>query len=309
MSGPPPKRIGKYELGERIAAGGMAEVYLARLPQGGNRMVALKVLHDNLSRDPAHITMFQDEARLLAKLYHPSTVQLYEAGEHQGRHFMAMELLIGDSLLRVWHSFHEHGVKIPYPVACFIGAKVAEGLHHAHELRDARGWPENVVHRDVNPSNIQITFDGRIKILDFGLAKSESKASQTATGIVKGKLGYLSPEQVDGQPPDRRADIFALGTTLWEISVDRRLFREDSDVGTIRRIQRCEVPDPRTLVPDYPTPLWTVLRSALARDPRQRYQTAEQMARDLYACARQLGPEVTGQTISRMMGQVCAWAG
>jgi serine/threonine protein kinase len=304
-----PGRLGKYELGERIASGGMAEVYLARLPQRGNRMVALKVMHEHLCNDEAHIAMFQDEAALLAKLAHPSTVQLYESGVDDGRYFMAMELLIGDSLLRVWQAFHDHGAKIPYVVTAWIGARVAEGLHHAHELRDKGGWLQNVVHRDVNPSNIQITFDGRVKILDFGLAKSDSKASQTAVGIVKGKLGYISPEQIDGQPPDRRADIFAWGTSLWELTVDRRLFRVDGDIETIRAIQKCEVPDPRALVADYPAPLWTVIRQALARDPRQRYQTALEMSHDLDACARQLGPPVTASTISKLMGQVCAWAG
>ncbi|WP_394828494.1 serine/threonine protein kinase [Pendulispora albinea] len=301
-------RIGKYELGERIAVGGMAEVYLARLPLGGNRMVALKVLRDELADDPTYVTMFIDEAKLLAKLAHPSTVQIYESGEDRGRYFLAMELLIGDSFQRVWEACQDHGYRIPYGVSAWIAARVAEGLHHAHELRDEKGKPENVVHRDVNPSNIQMTFDGRIKIIDFGLARSESRASKTAAGIVKGKLAYLSPEQIDGEPPDRRADIFALGTTLWEVTVDRRLFKRENDLDTVRAIQRCVVPDPRTLVPDYPASLWTIARRALARDPRERYQTALDMAKALDACAPTLGPEVSSATLSKLMGQVCTWA-
>jgi len=301
-------RIGKYELGERIARGGMADVYLARLPLGGNRMVALKVLREDFSDDPTYVAMFIDEAKLLAKLVHPSMVQVYESGEHDGRHFLAMELLIGDSLQRVWDAFHDHGLKIPYAVSAWMGARVAEGLHHAHELRDETGRIENVVHRDVNPSNVQVTFDGRIKIIDFGLARSDSRSSKTAAGIVKGKLAYLSPEQIEGQPPDRRADIFALGTTLWEVTVDRRLFKREGDLDTVRAIQKCEVPDPRTLVADYPSGLWQVVGRALARDPRARYQTAAEMANDLEGYVRGLGTEVTGATISKLMGQMCAWA-
>jgi len=301
-------RIGKYELGERIALGGMAEVYLARLPLGGNRMVALKVLRESLSDDPTYVTMFTDEANLLAKLVHPNTVQVYESGEHAGRYFLAMELLIGDSLQRVWDAFQDHGMRVPYAVSAWIAARVAEGLHHAHELRDEAGKLENVVHRDVNPSNIQVTFDGRIKVLDFGLARSESRASKTAAGVVKGKLAYLSPEQIDGHPPDRRADIFALGTTLWEITVDRRLFKRENDLDTVRAIAKCDVPDPRTLVDDYPEGLWKVVARALARDPAKRYATAAELAAELDAVAPELGEPVTGATISKMMGQVCAWA-
>ncbi len=298
-------RIGKYELGERIAVGGMSEVYLARLPLGGNRMVALKVLKDELSADPTYVTMFIDEAKLLGKLAHESTVQIYESGEHEGRYFLAMELLIGDSLQHVWDAHEERGIRIPYAVSTWICARVAEGLHHAHELRDASGKLENVVHRDVNPTNIQITFDGRIKIIDFGLARSDSKLSKTAVGIVKGKLAYLSPEQIEGQPPDRRADIFALGTTLWEITTGRRLFKRDRDVDTVRAIQKCEVVDPRTVVPDYPEGLWPIVARSLAKNPKERYQTADAMGRDLDAWVK---GSVTASTISKMMGQVCAWA-
>ena len=305
----PPERIGRYDLGEKIAAGGMAKVYLARLPLGGNRLVALKVLHPELASDKGQVDMFLDEADLLRRLAHPSTVQLYESGEDEGRYFIAMELLIGDSLLNVWRAFQGHNQRIPYNVIAWMGARVAQGLHHAHELRGDDGQLLNVVHRDVNPSNIHITFDGRIKIIDFGLARSDARVSvPTAAGIVKGKLAYLSPEQVEGARPDRRADIFALGTTLWEISTNRRLFKLDNDVDTVRAIHRCEVPDPRTIVHEYPSVLWLALRASLARDPAARDGTAEELARRLDECVTQLGPPVTSATISKLMGQVCAWS-
>jgi serine/threonine-protein kinase len=303
-----PSRIGRYDLGEKIADGGMAHVYLARLPLGGNRFVALKVLREDLAEDPQYVAMFRDEAKLLSRLAHESTVQLYEAGEDQGLHYIAMELLIGESLLSVWEAFKERDARIPYSVAAWIGARVADGLHHAHELVDEAGTPENVVHRDVNPSNVFLTFDGRTKVIDFGLARSETRLSVTATGVVKGKLAYLSPEQVDGQAPDRRADLFALGTTLWEITVDRRLFKQDGDIATVRAIHACNVPDPRSIRDDFPASLWTVLRRALARDPRERYATGAELARDLDACVTSMGPAVTNAKLAQMMAQVATWS-
>jgi serine/threonine-protein kinase len=298
-----PSRLGGYDILEKIADGGMSRVYLGRLPAGGNRFVALKVLREDLACDPAYVTMFRDEAKLMSQLAHPSMVQHYEAGEDQGLHYIAMELLTGESLLSVWESFQSRSAKIPYEVSAWIGARVAEGLHHAHELTDETGAPEHVVHRDVNPSNVFLTFDGRIKVIDFGLARSATRLSRTEEGIVKGKLAYLSPEQVEGQAPDRRADIFALGTTLWEITVDRRLFKQDTDVKTVRAIHACDVPDPRTLVEDYPAALWDVLQRALEKDPRERYATAAELAHALDACAPELGEAVTSTTIAQMMSQ------
>lgn len=285
----------------------MARVYFARSTAGGAGFVALKVLHDSLANDPDYVKMFLDEARLLAKLAHPSTVQLYETGEDRGKHYIAMELLIGESLLTVWTTFRDHGARIPYGIVAYIGARVAEALHHAHELREDDGTLANVVHRDVNPANIFLTFDGRIKIIDFGLARSEKRLTRTDTGIVKGKVAYLSPEQVDGYPPDRRADVFALGTTLWELGMLRRLFRQENDLETVRAIQLCDVPDPRQLDRTFPTPLWRILERALARDPAGRYQTCRQMMEDLDQAAGQLGGAMSGQTIAQLMAQLAAW--
>jgi len=302
-----PESIGKYELGEKIADGGMARVFLARATVGGSGFVALKVLHDNLAQDPIYVKMFLDEAQLLAKLAHPSTVQLYETGLDRGKHFIAMELLIGESLLNVWTTFKDHDARIPFGIVAYIGARVAEGLDHAHELRDEEGAPKNVVHRDVNPSNIFLTFDGRVKIIDFGLARSEKRLTRTDTGIVKGKVAYLSPEQIEGHPPDRRADIFALGTTLWELALLRRLFRQENDVDTVRAIQTCDVPDPRILDRTFPVGLWRVIERALSRDPNGRYPSCEQMRSDLDDVALQLAGKLGAPTIAQLMAQLAAW--
>ncbi len=301
-----PESVGRYLVGEKIAAGGMAAVYLARQGPVGNRFVALKVLHDELSEDPAFVEMFQDEARLMGKLAHPNTIQLYETGEADGRHYIAMELLIGESLLRVWRGFQAKNLRLPCNVIAWIGARVADGLHHAHELADASGRLENVVHRDVNPSNIFVTFDGRVKIIDFGLARSDTRVSKTANGVVKGKVAYLSPEVIDGAAPDRRADVFALGTSLWEMSVDRRLFKHENDVETVRAIHNAKIPDPRTLIQGYPDALWAVLSRALERDVARRYATAAEMSRELDACVEVNGRTVNNTSVAAMMAQFSA---
>jgi serine/threonine-protein kinase len=218
-----------------------------------------------------------------------------------------MELLIGESLLNVWTMFKQNDARIPYGIVAYIGARVAEGLHHAHDLKDEDGSPKNVVHRDVNPSNIFLTFDGRIKIIDFGLAKSEKRLTRTDQGIVKGKVAYLSPEQIEGHPPDRRADVFALGTTLWELALLQRLFRQENDIETVQKIQVCEVPDPRTIDRAFPVALWRVIERSLSKDPNGRYPNCEQMRSDLDDAALSLGGQMGTSTIAQLMAQLCAF--
>ncbi len=194
-----------------------------------------------------------------------------------------MELLRGRTLQETCAAAEARRQKLPFALAAWIGARVADALHHAHELRDETGSPALVVHRDVNPSNIFLCVSGEPKVIDFGLAKARDRIGGTAIGVVKGKLAYLSPEQVAGKPVDRRSDIFSLGITLWEITVGRRLFREDSDVATVRRVLAADVPDPTTLVPDYPPALAAVLRRALDPDPMTRFASANELARELDA--------------------------
>ena len=236
-----------------------------------------------------------------------ATVQVYEIGEGADRPFIAMELLVGQSLLSLWEVHRARGRRLPYDLIAWIGARVAEALDHAHGVRDpVTGALENVVHRDVNASNVLVTFDGRVKVIDFGLAKRRSQNVLTAKGTLKGKVGYLSPEQIDGRPPDRRADIFALATTLWELSTDRRLFLGDNDVDTVVRVSKCNVPDPHEFQPDYPDALWTVVRRGLVRDVDARYPTAGEMARDLYAVAASMERNVGPAMMAELMLELCA---
>jgi serine/threonine-protein kinase len=306
-SRPLPERLGRFDVLAKIGEGGMAAVYLGHAASAaGDQVVAIKVIKEELSLNTDFVMMFMDEARIISRLNHPNIVRVHELGNEGSRLFLAMELLFGQSLWHVWNACRERGVRLRYDVACWIGARVAEGLHHAHELRDEKGQFLNVVHRDVNASNVFVTYDGHVKIIDFGLAKAANRVSKTAAGVVKGKLAYMSPEQAVGNPLDRRSDLFALATTLWEVTVDRRLFKGSDDIDTLKRVHAADVPDPTKLVEGFPPYLWNVLRKALAREPVQRYQTGLDMARELDACARAEGREVTPLVLKDIMGALFA---
>ncbi len=270
----PFKRLGEYEILAPIAEGGMATVWLGRSTVHPEELVALKVIRPEHSRNKEFVAMFRDEAQIASRLSHPNIIKIHGLGHDGKRYFLAMEVLRGRSLLDLWQLAHARGKRIPYEVVAWIGARIGDALEHAHGARDEHGAERQVVHRDVNPSNIFLTSDGVPRLIDFGLAKARDRLSATAVGVLKGKLAYLAPEQAHGKPADRRADVFALGVTLWEISLDRRLFREDSDVETVRRVREGQVPDPVALDADYPPQLRDAVMRALAVDPAERWQTA-----------------------------------
>ncbi len=263
----------------------MATVYVARRTVD-RQLVAIKRIREDYARNKEFLTMFLDEARIAARLRHPSIVRCVELDGDGVQAFIAMELLVGQSLWAVWDACRLRGLRMRYETIAWVGARVAEGLHYAHELVDERGVPLDIVHRDVNATNIFLTYEGGIKIIDFGLAKAANRVSKTAGGIIKGKVAYMSPEQAVGAPIDRRTDVFALGTTLWELACDRRLFKAADEVETLKRVHAAEVPNPTTLVSGFPPALARVLMRALERDKDRRYPTGEELARDLDAFAR-----------------------
>ena len=269
----------------KIAGGGMATIYLGKAsgPRGQERVAALKVIRHELGRDEAMKAMFHDEAKILARLSHPNVAAHWEHGIDDEHHFIAMELLVGRTLRDVWDACKARKVSLRLEHCAWIAARVADALEHAHALTDEQGAPLNVVHRDVNPTNIFLTFDGEVKLFDFGLAKAVGRRAQSSAGIVKGKLPYLSPEAIEQQPLDGRSDIYTLGTTLWELTTMRRLFVRDSDVETLMATRAGLVPDPRARLPEYPESLWKIIRRALAPKPDDRYQTAGEFAHALDA--------------------------
>jgi serine/threonine-protein kinase len=212
-----------------------------------------------------------------------------------------MELLFGESLWDIWFTARAKDQKLPEDLVAWIGARIAEGLHHAHELSSG-GAKQNVIHRDVNPSNVFVTYDGQVKIIDFGLAKAKNRVTETGLGVIKGKVAYMAPEQTkSSRDIDHRVDIFALGVTLWELTTDRRLFKRGDNVSTLAAVAECKVPDPTALVPGYSPALWEILKKALAKDRNARYATAKELADALDAFSRSRGRVVTAATVSAFM--------
>lgn len=298
-----PKHIGPYAIVAQIGEGGMANVYLAHRegPEGQRPPVALKVIRDEFALNPEFARMFADEARVATRMLHPNVVRVEESGAIDGRLYLAMEVLSGQSLWKVWQSCRERGLRLRYDLAAWIAARAADGLHHAHELRGDDGMSLDLVHRDVNQSNLFVTYEGDVKVIDFGLAKAANRVSQTAAGVVKGKLSYLAPEQITGAKLDRRADIFALGVALWEVTVDRRLFKGRDDIDTLMRVNRCEIPDATTLVDGYPPALWAIVSKCLSREREHRYGSAQELATELDVFVRGCGQGVGRDSVAEIM--------
>jgi serine/threonine-protein kinase len=272
--------FGKYRLIAELGQGGMADVLLAVMEgRGGfSKLVVLKRLREHL-RDEAEFThMLIDEARLAARLNHPNCVQTLEVGEHEGRCFIAMEFLEGQTLARVRRRAWRQERDVSLTMQMQILADVLGGLHHAHEMRDYDGTPLRIVHRDVTPSNVFITYDGAVKLLDFGIAKATGRTTRTQTGVVKGKMGYMPPEQAMGKAVDRRADVFAVGVMLWEAAAGARFWGEKEDIVILGCLLRGEVPvSPRAVEPTVSETIDAICQKALAVDRDQRYATAAEM--------------------------------
>ena len=234
---PMPTSLGKYDVRAKVADGGMAAIYLGRM-KGASPLegtVALKVIKDEYALNMDFVRMFVDEATIAQRLNHPNIVKIQDFSADGDRIFLAMEFLLGQSLWNVWQACRERKACLRLDLIAWIGARVGEGLHHAHELTGTDGKSIELVHRDVNASNIFLTYDGHVKLIDFGLVKAIGRLTRSAEGIVKGKVPYLSPEQATGSTIDRRSDIYTLGITLWEITTGKRLFKREDDVATDRK--------------------------------------------------------------------------
>ncbi len=278
-----PDRLGRFDIVAKIAGGGMASIYLARSKTDPEGVAAVKAMRHDLLDDDNMDRMFMDEANLLSRLVHPNIVRIFEVGVDNGQRFIAMELLLGKTLGAVYAECVARGVRLDPDIVAWVGAKVALALHHAHEIVDDAGKPLSIVHRDVNPTNVFLTFSGEIKLFDFGMAKAESRHAKSDPGIVKGKLPYLAPEQIMQLPLDRRADIFGLGTSMWELLTTRRLFHRESDVETVKAVHVGPIPEVRSIVPEVPARLAEIVHKALLRNREHRFATAGDMARELEA--------------------------
>jgi hypothetical protein len=285
-----PERVGRYEILLPIAKGGMATVYLARAEGHGgfDRYVALKLTLPHLRSDPELAALLLDEAKLVAHIRHTHVVAVTDVGQDALGVFLVMDYVAGDTLSGLTRDAAAQGAPLPIPVALRILVDALEGLHAAHEHADEDGYPLHLVHRDFSPQNILVGTDGVGRLTDFGIAKAASRISTTAAGMIKGKMSYVSPEQARGTTLDRRCDLWAAGVIAWEIMCGRKLHPPNDQASLVSTVKR-EPPRIRTLVPDAPEAIESVIASVLKLDPNERPATAELFARDLAAAARGAG--------------------
>jgi serine/threonine protein kinase len=276
-------RLGKYEILKRLAIGGMAEIYLARVSNlpGYQKQLVVKRILPQLASKPDFVEMFLDEARIAATLQHPNIVQTFEVAEADGNYFIVMEYLHGEDLRSLMSILPSHSPAMPLQHALNVIIGVAAGLHYAHEKVGFDGRPLEIVHRDANPQNVIISFDGAVKLLDFGIAKATNRFAETRFGTLKGKVPYMSPEQCRSEALDRRSDIFSLGIMLYELTLGRRLYKGQSDFAVLKQIVEGSVTRPRAIDPNYPEALETIVMRALDKDRAARYQTARELQIEL----------------------------
>ncbi|MDX2053273.1 MAG: serine/threonine-protein kinase [Polyangiaceae bacterium] len=298
----------RYQVIDKIAAGGMAEVYRGESAgiEGFRKQVAIKRVLSKLSANEEFIHMFLDEARLCAFLNHSKCVQVFDIGQAAGSHFIVMEYVDGADLKGILDYLSSQNRALSPEVALLIAAQICEGLAYAHDCKDHRGEPLNIVHRDVSPHNVLMTKYGEVKLVDFGLAKASSHLTDEDEGMVKGKFGYLAPEICIGAPADKRVDIFAAGILLWEMLAGRRLFLGDSDLETFKQVRAAEVPDIRSIRSDVNEDVARVLKKALAKDPAERYATADAYAKDLSLALVRLGKPVSYLDLAEIVRETAA---
>nr|HEX4318350.1 serine/threonine-protein kinase [Kofleriaceae bacterium] len=296
-------RLGSFEIVRHLARGGMADIYLAR---AGDKLVVLKRILPSHADNPRFVKLFLDEARLVASLDHPHIARVFELGTVDGNHFFAMEYVHGQDLRSTLRRTDRMRKKFPLDHAIGVAHDMASALHYAHERRGADDALLGIVHRDVSPSNVLVSYDGVSKLVDFGVAKAATSSVKTRTGTLKGKISYMSPEQARGAAIDRRSDVFALGIVLWEMITTRRLFRADNDLATIQMIINDPVPRPTESRPDCPPELEAIAMRALSRDVGARYQTADEMRADIARVGKELGANTSEVGLARNMRELFA---
>ena len=282
MTGFEPKQFGKYQLLDKIAVGGMAELFRAKLTgaQGFEKLIAIKKILPNLSREENLVTAFIDEAKLAALLHHENIIQIYDFGSMDDQYFIAMEYLFGKDLRTITRTARKKDVALGIENIVYIVSRICAGLDYSHHLKDLQGKPLNIIHRDINPQNILVTYEGQVKIIDFGIAKAANHNTQTRENLIKGKLAYMSPEQANGMQIDHRSDIFSTGIILYELLADRRMFTGET-MHVLSLVRDAQYEPPEEVIPDLPSKLKEILCRCLAKDPNERYQTAGEMQADI----------------------------
>lgn len=304
----PPRIVGRYALFDEIAAGGMATVHLGRLvgQVGFSRTVAVKRLHPQYAKDQDFVSMFVDEAKLASRIQHPNVVSTLDVVKTDDELFLVMEYVQGEALSKLVRQAARNGERIPVNIVLSVMSGMLHGLHAAHEAKSENREPLNLVHRDISPQNVHVGVDGVARVLDFGVAKAQVRSGATKDGQMKGKLSYMSPEQLNGHEVDRRSDVFSAGIVLWEALAGKRLFA-GSDTGEIlAKVLRSEIPNPHSFIPDLPETVSDVVMKALQRDASQRFQTAREFAVALEQAAPGATAHLVGEWVRENGGEELA---
>jgi len=301
----PIARLGRYVLFEELARGGMATVHPGRLrgPVGFSKTVAIKKMHPNFALDPRSLAMFLDEARVAGRINHPNVVVVFDVIAELGEAYLVMEYVDGEPLAALSRTLREQGKRIPVPIAAHVVRNALYGLHAAHEATDEQGQPLELVHRDVSPQNILVGTDGVGRVLDFGIAKAVGRLQNSENGQLKGKVAYMAPEQLLGQHVDRRSDVFAAGVVLWEALAGKRLFAAASSAASLYQVLEARIPPLDEIIQDLPPGLAECVARATCKDPRGRYGTALEFARDIENCVPLIPERVVGQWVQDVSGE------
>ncbi|MCF8049768.1 MAG: protein kinase [Desulfobacterales bacterium] len=296
------EKFEKYQMLDRLAVGGMAEVYRGKLTgeRGFEKLVVVKRMLPHVAEDQEMVSHFIEEARLDALLQHDNIIHVYDFGEAEGSYFIAMEYLFGKDLHSVIEKAEQENSPIGLALSLFVISKLCEGLEYAHSLTDLHGKPLNITHRDISPQNIFLTYDGKIKIIDFGIAKTTEKATKTRFGIIKGKVAYMSPEQAEGKPLDKRSDIFSVGILLYEMVTRKDMYDGATGQMLIKAINAKYDP-PEELAPDLPPQVYEIMHRALAKNPEKRYQSCAEMTADIDNCLYDLEDRPNAKLLSEYM--------
>jgi cytochrome c-type biogenesis protein CcmH/NrfG len=302
-----PVRLGKYLLLEKLATGGMAQLYRAKIVgvQGFEKIIAIKQILPHLSAEKELVDAFIDEAKLAALLNHQNVVQIYDFGKIEDSYFISMEYLFGKDLRATLAKCREKETPLGIQNALYIATRICAGLDYAHKLKDFQGKALNIIHRDISPQNIFLTYEGEVKVLDFGIAKAASQSTITQMGMIKGKVAYMSPEQAAGNPIDHRSDIFSAGILLYEMLSGKRMFQGDT-MQILAKVRKAEFDPPEAAIPAMPVTLYRVLHQALAKEPSDRYQTCGEMLADLEECVVGLSLRPSSQFLGGFMKRLFA---
>ncbi len=302
------ERFGKYLILDHLVDGGMAKICRARyLGEQANKIVAIKMVQEQFSKDPSFVQMFEDEINVTFSLLHPNIAQMYDYGMVNNQLFTAMEYVDGANLKQYLDRLKERKCVFPEEISVYIISQVCQGLHYSHTFTDKlTGKPFNIIHRDISPHNIMLTYDGSVKVIDFGIAKADSNSEATQAGTIKGKLSYLAPEYLDGLDLDPRYDEFAVGITLWEMLTGRKLFKANNDLAVLKQIQACKIPPPSKFNPHIPKELDAIVLKALSKDRSARYEDMDKFNRALVKFLYQNYPDFNPTDLNSFAEQLFA---